>query len=170
MRTTEQEEQERAETTIKGSKTSFDEMVAAARVVYFFHGGRQHLKIERKMWQLGWKNFHRNLLYTVTSVDGTVLRMGLPDRFGWRDQLPPLRRRRKKAPKAPKRDAFPIWLKKVFREWTWDWQYQKYLFEHLARVTSGECKRLMIFMPPRHGKSETVTFRYTAWRLLNDPG
>src|SRR5690606_12948008 len=25
-------------------------------------------------------------------------------------------------------------------------------------------------MPPRHGKSEMVTFRYTAWRLLRDPG
>ena len=27
----------------------------------------------------------------------------------------------------------------------------------------------MIFMPPRHGKSETVTIRYTAWRLEKDP-
>ncbi len=27
----------------------------------------------------------------------------------------------------------------------------------------------MIFMPPRHGKSETVTIRYSAWRLENDP-
>ena len=170
MGTTEQEKLERAGTTIEGIKTWFDEMVAAARVVYFWHGGRKHLQIERKMWRLGWKSFHRNLLYTVKCVDGTVLREGLPDRFGWRDQLPPVRRRRKRTAKVPKRDGFPIWLNKVFRNWTWDWQYQKYLFEHLARVTSGECKRLMIFMPPRHGKSETVTFRYTAWRLLRDPG
>ena len=27
----------------------------------------------------------------------------------------------------------------------------------------------MIFMPPRHGKSETVTVRYSAWRLEQDP-
>lgn len=27
----------------------------------------------------------------------------------------------------------------------------------------------MIFMPPRHGKSEMVTVRYTAWRLLLEP-
>jgi predicted phage terminase large subunit-like protein len=27
----------------------------------------------------------------------------------------------------------------------------------------------MIFMPPRHGKSEMVTIRYTAWRLLQNP-
>jgi predicted phage terminase large subunit-like protein len=170
MGTTEQEKQERTGTTIEGSKTWFDEMVAAARVVYFWHNGKKHLQIERKMRRLGWKSFHRNLLYTVSSVDGTVLREGLPDRFGWREQLPLIPPRWKRAPKAPKRDGFPIWLNKVFRNWTWDWQYQKYLFEHIARVTSGQCKRLMIFMPPRHGKSETVTFRYTAWRLLRDPG
>ena len=27
----------------------------------------------------------------------------------------------------------------------------------------------MIFLPPRHGKSELVTVRYTAWRLQSDP-
>jgi len=27
----------------------------------------------------------------------------------------------------------------------------------------------MIFMPPRHSKSETVTVRYTAWRLVREP-
>ena len=27
----------------------------------------------------------------------------------------------------------------------------------------------MIFLPPRHGKSELVTNRYAAWRLLNNP-
>ncbi len=35
-------------------------------------------------------------------------------------------------------------------------------------MTLGEKKRLMIFMPPRHGKSEMVTIRYAAWRLLRD--
>src|SRR5437868_8913602 len=30
-------------------------------------------------------------------------------------------------------------------------------------------KRLMIFMPPRHGKSELVTTKYAAWRLTQDP-
>ncbi|HEX3100401.1 MAG TPA: phage terminase large subunit, partial [Pyrinomonadaceae bacterium] len=39
----------------------------------------------------------------------------------------------------------------------------------LARVANGECKRLMIFMPPRHGKSELVTVRFAAWMLKNHP-
>lgn len=148
----------------------FDEMVAAARVVYLWHGGEQHMQIERKMRELGWKEFHQRLLYPVKDVRGTVVREGFPDRFGWRDELPRVRsRRRKKTMRRQNPRKFQTWLKKVFREWTWDWPYQKYLFERLARVTSGECRRLMIFMPPRHGKSETVTFRYTAWRLLRDP-
>ncbi len=64
---------------------------------------------------------------------------------------------------------FPRWLKRSFPEWKWNWKYQRYLYERLERVTGGKCRRLMIFMPPRHGKSETVTVRYTAWRLLQDP-
>ena len=64
---------------------------------------------------------------------------------------------------------FPRWLKRSFPEWKWNWKYQRYVYERLERVTGGKCRRLMIFMPPRHGKSETVTVRYTAWRLLQDP-
>lgn len=39
------------------------------------------------------------------------------------------------------------------------------IIEKLGRITSGETNRLMIFLPPRHGKTELVTIRYTAWRL-----
>jgi predicted phage terminase large subunit-like protein len=51
----------------------------------------------------------------------------------------------------------------------WDERHQRYIYEHLRRVTGGTCKRLMIFMPPRHGKSELVTVRYAAWRLRQNP-
>jgi len=53
--------------------------------------------------------------------------------------------------------------------WRWNWRHQRFLYEKLHRVTTGKCKRLMIFMPPRHAKSETVTVRYSAWRLEKDP-
>lgn len=33
----------------------------------------------------------------------------------------------------------------------------------LEQVERGECKRLMIFMPPRHGKSELGSRRFPAW-------
>lgn len=41
--------------------------------------------------------------------------------------------------------------------------------EHLDKVTSGEINRLMLFMPPRHGKSEMTTVRYPVWRLKREP-
>lgn len=51
----------------------------------------------------------------------------------------------------------------------WDWDYLNYIQEHLDKVTSGEIDRLMIFLPPRHGKSEMVTVRYPVWRLEREP-
>ena len=37
--------------------------------------------------------------------------------------------------------------------------------EALEAVARGECKRLMVFMPPRHGKSELASRRFPAWYL-----
>jgi len=37
-------------------------------------------------------------------------------------------------------------------------------------VTTGDVKRLMLFLPPRHGKSELATIHYAAYRLLVDQG
>ena len=41
--------------------------------------------------------------------------------------------------------------------------------EALERVERGECKRLMIFAPPRHGKSELSTRRFPAWYMGRNP-
>ena len=43
------------------------------------------------------------------------------------------------------------------------------LCEALERVERGECKRLMILMPPRHGKSETASRKFPAWFLGRNP-
>ena len=66
-------------------------------------------------------------------------------------------------------DYFQQWLKDVSPEMTWDWDHQVYIYKRLKKVSDGECRRLMIFLPPRHGKSELVTVRYTAWRMKQDP-
>lgn len=39
----------------------------------------------------------------------------------------------------------------------------------LQRVADGEIKRLMVFMPPRHGKSETVSRLFSAYYLYRYP-
>jgi hypothetical protein len=39
------------------------------------------------------------------------------------------------------------------------------LIEHLEMVERGELKRLMVFEPPRHGKSQTTSINIPAWYL-----
>ncbi|RME24447.1 MAG: terminase, partial [Candidatus Zixiibacteriota bacterium] len=39
----------------------------------------------------------------------------------------------------------------------------------LQRVADGEINRLMVFMPPRHGKSETVSRLFSAYYLYKHP-
>lgn len=41
--------------------------------------------------------------------------------------------------------------------------------QHLEAVERGEIKRLMIFMPPRHGKSELASRRFPGWFLGRNP-
>ena len=80
--------------------------------------------------------------------------------------------KRSRTPKAvAKRKSvdFADWLPVVTPNWTWDWPHQLFIYEALERVTNGETKRLMIFMPPRHTKTETVTVRYSAYRLEREP-
>lgn len=64
---------------------------------------------------------------------------------------------------------FPDWLKEVSPSFHWDWAYLRYIQNQLARVTSGDIKRLMLFVPPRHGKTEMTTIRYPVYRLERNP-
>jgi predicted phage terminase large subunit-like protein len=67
-------------------------------------------------------------------------------------------------------NEFHEWIKKVSPPmFDWDAKHLRHVIEKLQLFTEGKIKRLMIFMPPRHGKSELVTTRYTAWRLMKDP-
>ncbi len=39
----------------------------------------------------------------------------------------------------------------------------------LERIATGELRRVMVFMPPRHSKSETISRLFAAWYLLRFP-
>jgi len=65
--------------------------------------------------------------------------------------------------------TFDAWLPQVSPHLIWDWPHLVHTQRHLEAVTSGEVTRLMIFEPPRHGKSEMVTIHYPAYRLEEDP-
>ena len=140
-------------------------MIDAARELYLKYRGRQHERITSEMRENGWV-FYRSMLYTTKHL--TALSPGWIERFGWMEMLSPEDRKGLRKRNVG-RNYFEAWLEVAFPEWTWRWKYQRYIYGKLARITKGSGKRLMIFMPPRHGKSELVTVRYTAWRLLQDP-
>lgn len=60
------------------------------------------------------------------------------------------------------------WLPETTPAYTWDWPHLVCIRAALDAVTRGECTRLMLFVPPRHGKSMLTTVHYPAWRLEAD--
>ncbi len=137
---------------------------------YIEFGGRNHKLIEEAMREAGYKYFSSRSLYRCNGRPGYI------ERFRWNElpEIPkrPLSKRKQQrvietGPIDP--GSFQAWLKKVSASYTWDWKYQQLIYRKLTAITEGKCKRLMIFMPPRHGKSELVTVRYSAWRLQKDP-
>ncbi len=61
--------------------------------------------------------------------------------------------------------AFTLFTKPDYRV---NWHHEL-LAERLDRVTAGLCPRLMIFLPPQHGKSELVSRRFPAFVLGRNP-
>lgn len=76
-----------------------------------------------------------------------------------------------KAVPAPPFPAFgPAWLQPTApAEWVWTWPWQLRVQAILGRITAGECRRSMLTVPIRHGKTELVTVRYAVYRLERDP-
>jgi predicted phage terminase large subunit-like protein len=55
------------------------------------------------------------------------------------------------------------------RGWSAEAAHIRLIAEHLDKVERGEIDRLAIHMPPRHGKSETVTYRFPVRWLEKNP-
>lgn len=71
---------------------------------------------------------------------------------------------------SPSSDPGPYsdWLRRVSPEFSWGWRHLDHVRDHLADVTLGACRRLILSMPPQHGKSEGLTVRYPVWRLCRN--
>lgn len=54
------------------------------------------------------------------------------------------------------------------RDYAPNWHH-RIIANALERVERGELKRLMIFVPPRHGKSQLATINYPSWYLGRNP-
>lgn len=64
---------------------------------------------------------------------------------------------------------FDEWLAAVTPAYEWQVAHLKHIRLALEQVTLGIIDRLMIFCPPRHGKSAMTTIRYPVWRLAREP-
>lgn len=64
---------------------------------------------------------------------------------------------------------FRNWLGEVSPELRWDWPHLRYLQTRVEQVIAGTVKRLALFMPPQHGKTEQVTIRLPAYSLEQNP-
>lgn len=65
--------------------------------------------------------------------------------------------------------TFQDWLGEVTPAFVWDFRHLLYLQAALEKVARGETTRLLIQMPPRHGKSEMTTVRFPIWLLEQNP-
>src|SRR5262245_21262444 len=80
------------------------------------------------------------------------------------------RRRREHERERQKADpiTFREFVSKVNPRYRW-YRHCKVLAAVLQRVADGELKRVMVFLPPRHGKSESVSRLFSAYFLYRYP-
>ena len=55
------------------------------------------------------------------------------------------------------------------RSFCFDYKHIQLISEVLMKVYNGEIKRLIVNLPPRHSKSETITMRFSAFWMENKP-
>lgn len=133
------------------------QMEADLRELYIQCRGRNIRGLIKEMKRRGHSGFNMTRLYCGH----------LPRIKKLRDLLP--KEQRAVFVRLGKRIAFRVWLAKTEPRWKWNKPFQKHLLDALDAFIKSGSRRLMIFMPPRHGKSEMVTVRYSAWRLEKDP-
>ncbi len=171
----------------------FSQKIQDCRELYLKHGGQNHELIEKEMRAMGYRDFHRRNLYR--RFERGTCRPGWVETYGWNSLLPKVKpvkpeplaeatediyidpasdsvaATHKSIPfdQLPNFDDFKDWLIRNWPGMKWEFKHQVYIYKHLKRITDGDCKRLMIFMPPRHGKSELVTVRFPAYMLKQKP-
>jgi len=153
---------------VDGSKSRKDadrRMIEDARELFVKYRGRAGKDLVAEMRARGWTKFSAcRLMGRQFRNDGH----GWILRFGWLDLLEPKDRDARLRDREQRR--FISWLNVADRAHHWEWRHQRPIHRALQRIVDGKSRRLMIFLPPRHGKSELVTIRFSAWMLLKRPG
>jgi predicted phage terminase large subunit-like protein len=61
--------------------------------------------------------------------------------------------------------SYVDWLESHCQEYHWRWKWQEYVEQRLEDVTFGRIRKLMLSVPPQHGKSSLVTERYPVYAI-----
>lgn len=64
--------------------------------------------------------------------------------------------------------SFVRYLAYINPKYQMEW-FHGVIAKHCERLFNGEIKRLMIFVPPQHGKSEIISRNFPAWALGRNP-
>lgn len=70
---------------------------------------------------------------------------------------------------AVERESYVAYVERVHRGKYIAAKFHRYICERLEAVERGEITRLMLFIGPRHGKSQTVTETFPSWYLGKHP-
>ena len=62
------------------------------------------------------------------------------------------------------------WVAAAYPRLSWHWPHLKLIFAALQEVADGTLSRLLISMPPQHGKTESTTVRFPVYAMLRRPG
>jgi predicted phage terminase large subunit-like protein len=65
--------------------------------------------------------------------------------------------------------SYQEWLPQASPDFNWNFPHLKYVQQKVDDFTAGKIKRLMVFMPPQHGKSSVLTIRYPVYLLERNP-
>ena len=139
------------------------QQIQDAERLYVKCRGRNLEAMVEEMHALGWTSFTTAKLYKK----GDSPTNNWVERFGWNDLLEDADRNFIIDKRIGKR--FRHWLEQVSPEMNWRWDYQRLVYRKLYAIHERKSRRVMVFLPPRHGKSELVTVRYAVWRLERDP-
>jgi predicted phage terminase large subunit-like protein len=74
----------------------------------------------------------------------------------------------KEIAKSLARKSFKHFVRYTKDDYEFNWHHEA-LCRKLQDFADGKIKRLMVFMPPRHGKSELTSRRFPAWLLGRNP-
>jgi len=84
-------------------------------------------------------------------------------------ELEKRRRKKEKEQKLGVVQPFNEWLKETSPEYEWDYQHLLLIQKHLQEIVDGKQKRIIILMPPQHGKSLHTTIHFPAYFLEKFP-